>query len=389
MESKFTVSERLSGVGEYYFSKKNREIADMRAAGTEVINLGIGSPDLPPHKSVVETLAAEASKSTTHVYAPYNGAAVLRNAFADWYGRHYGVKLDPNGEVLPLIGSKEGIMHVCMTYLNKGDKALIPNPGYPTYRSAVTIAGGVCVEYKLLPENNWLPDFEQMERDGVEGVKLMLVNYPNMPTGAKAPKDMFAKLVAFAKKHGILLVHDNPYSFIRNSRPESLMAVEGAMDTALELNSLSKSHNMAGWRIGVVVGKKERLSEIMRFKSNMDSGMFLPMQSAGAVALGLGDDWYAQLNATYREREKAGKELLDVLGCKYDEEQAGLFLWARLPEGFEGNCYDFSDKYLYNAGVFLTPGAIFGSVGERYIRICLCAPVETLRRAKEKVMAVK
>lgn len=379
------VSNRLSGVGEYYFSKKLREIDQMRAEGKRIISLGIGSPDQPPHPKVIERLAAEAAKPTNHAYQPYKGAAVLREAFARWYADRYGITLDPQSEILPLIGSKEGLMHICMTYINEGDKVLIPNPGYPTYRSAATIAGGECVEYKLTAANGWLPDFEQIEAAGVDGVKLMLVNYPQMPTGAKATREVFGKLVEFAAKHDILLVHDNPYSFVRNSEPMSLLSTPGAMDVAIELNSLSKSHNMAGWRIGMIGAKAERIDEIIRFKSNMDSGMFYPMQAASAEALALGDEWYEQLNELYYSREAKGYELLDVLGCSYEPHQSGLFVWASLPADFEGDCYDFSDEILYGCGVFVTPGGIFGSEGNRYIRISLCATAELLREAIDNI----
>ena len=379
------VATRLSGVGEYYFSKKLREIDQMRAAGTPVISLGIGSPDQPPHPSVVERLAAEAARPDTHAYQPYKGAAILRRAFSEWYAKRYGVELNPETEILPLIGSKEGVMHICMTYLNPGDRVLIPNPGYPTYRSAATIAGGVCVDYRLTVENDWLPDFEQIEANGLEGVKMMIVNYPQMPTGAHATPELFARLVAFARKHNILLMHDNPYSFVRNDHPLSLLSVPGAKEVALELNSLSKSHNMAGWRIGMIGGSAERLNEVIRFKSNMDSGMFYPMQAAAATALSLGDDWYRSLNDLYYSREALGYELLDTLGCTYRQGQAGLFVWASLPEDFEGDCYAFSDRILYDCGVFVTPGGIFGSEGNRYIRISLCATADTLRAAIDKI----
>lgn len=384
---KMQVADRLSGVGEYYFSKKLREIDQMRAAGKDIISLGVGGPDQPPHPKVIARLAAEAAKPNTHAYQPYKGTAILRNAFARWYGRFYGVTLDPESEILPLIGSKEGIMHVCMTYLNPGDKVLIPNPGYPTYRSAATIAGGVCVDYLLREENGWMPDFDEIERQGLDGVKIMIVNFPHMPTGAAPREGLFRDLVAFARRNGILLLHDNPYSFIRNEHPESLLATEGAKDVALELNSLSKSHSMAGWRIGMLAGAKERIDEVIRFKSNMDSGMFYPMQAAAAEALDLDVEWYRDLNRIYREREVIGFELLDLMGCSYAKPQSGLFVWGRLPEG-AGDCFEFSDKLLYGCGVFITPGGIFGSEGNNYIRISLCSPVEVLLRAKERIAAL-
>lgn len=384
---KMQVADRLSGVGEYYFSKKLREIDQMRAAGKDIISLGVGGPDQPPHPKVIARLAAEAAKPNTHAYQPYKGTAILRNAFARWYGRFYGVTLDPESEILPLIGSKEGIMHVCMTYLNPGDKVLIPNPGYPTYRSAATIAGGVCVDYLLREANGWMPDFDEIERQGLDGVKIMIVNFPHMPTGAAPREGLFRDLVAFARRNGILLLHDNPYSFIRNEHPESLLATEGAKDVALELNSLSKSHSMAGWRIGMLAGAKERIDEVIRFKSNMDSGMFYPMQAAAAEALDLDEEWYRDLNRIYREREVIGFELLDLMGCSYAKPQSGLFVWGCLPKG-AGDCFEFSDKLLYGCGVFITPGGIFGSEGNNYIRISLCSPVEVLLRAKERIAAL-
>lgn len=379
------LSDRLEGVGEYYFSRKLREIDQMRAAGRRIISLGIGSPDRPPHSSVVERLHEVASRPDTHAYQSYKGAAVLRRAFATWYADRYGVQLDPESEILPLIGSKEGLMHICMTYLRKGDRVLIPNPGYPTYRSAVTLSGGEPMEYRLNAEGDWFPNLEEIEREGVEGVKMMILNYPQMPTGAVPTREMFARVVEFAHRHSILLVHDNPYSFVRNSEPLSLLSIEGAKECAIELNSLSKSHNMAGWRIGMIGGRKEWIDQIMRFKSNMDSGQFLPMQEAAATALALGDEWYADLNEEYYAREEYGYRLLDALGCSYRKGQAGLFVWAELPKDFEGDCYAFSDRVLERCGVFVTPGGIFGSEGNRYIRISLCSKREQLADAIEAI----
>lgn len=382
---KIRTAERLDGVGEYYFSKKLREIDELRAAGRDIISLGVGSPDMPPHQKVIERLCAEAAKPNTHAYQPYKGAAPLRNAFSEWYRRCYGVELDPVTEILPLIGSKEGVMHVCMTYLQQGDKVLVPNPGYPTYRSAAALAQATVVDYTLKEENGYMPDFEELEwEQSLEGVKMMIVNYPHMPTGAVPTETVFDELVAFARRHNILLVHDNPYSFIRNDNPRSLLAAEGAMDVAIELNSLSKSHNMAGWRLGMIGGAKERIDEIIRFKSNMDSGMFLPMQLAAAEALSLGEAWYEQLNDMYREREAIGFEIMDALRCTYNKNQAGLFIWGRLPEG-AGDCYEFSDEILYNRDVFITPGGIFGPEGGNYVRISLCATVETLRESLKRI----
>ena len=379
------LSDRLEGVGEYYFSRKLREIDQMRAAGRRIISLGIGSPDRPPHSSVVDRLHEVASRPDTHAYQSYKGAAVLRRAFSAWYAERYGVQLDPESEILPLIGSKEGLMHICMTYLRKGDRVLIPNPGYPTYRSAVTLSGGEPKEYRLNAEGGWFPNFDEIESEGLEGVKMMILNYPQMPTGAVPTREMFARVVEFALRHSILLVHDNPYSFVRNAEPLSLLSVEGAKECAIELNSLSKSHNMAGWRIGMIGGRKEWIDQIMRFKSNMDSGQFLPMQEAAASALALGDEWYAELNEEYYAREEYGYRLLDALGCSYRKGQAGLFIWAELPAEFEGDCYAFSDRVLERCGVFVTPGGIFGSEGDRYIRISLCAKREQLAEAIEAI----
>ena len=368
-----TLSSRLDGVGEYYFSKKLREIDLLRKEGKTIISLGIGSPDMAPHPSVIERLAIESAKPNAHGYQSYKGAAELRSAFSDWYSRKFGVELNSDSEIMPLIGSKEGIMHIAMTYLNAGDKVLVPNPGYPTYTSAVTLAGGVPTPYNLTAKSGWLPDFDSID---VQGVKLMIINYPHMPTGAVATLADLKKIVDFCRSNSILLLNDNPYGFIRNRQPISLLQVEGAKEIAMELNSLSKSHNMAGWRIGMLAASEQRITEILRFKSNMDSGMYLPLQLAAATALGLGDEWYNAQNEEYYRREKIGKAIFDVLGLEYAQNQAGLFLWGRLPEG--ENCYDFCDRLLYEKGIFLTPGGIFGSEGNRYMRLSLCAPQNVL-----------
>lgn len=373
-----TLSQRLDGVGEYYFSKKLREIDNMRKEGKTIISLGIGSPDMPPHPSVMARLAEESGKPNTHGYQSYKGAEQLRVAFAEWYGRMFGVELNADSEIMPLIGSKEGIMHIAMTYLNAGDRVLVPNPGYPTYTSAVTLAGGVATPYNLTAEKGWLPDFENID---TQGVKLMIINYPHMPTGAVATLEDLTKIVAFCREHSILLLNDNPYGFIRNPHPVSLLQVEGAKDIAMELNSLSKSHNMAGWRVGMLAASEQRITEVLRFKSNMDSGMFLPLQLAAATALGLGQQWYDSQNEEYYRREELGKAIFDVLGLEYAENQAGLFLWGRLPKG--QNCYDFCDHLLYEKGIFLTPGGIFGSEGESYMRLSLCAPQQVLENVLE------
>ncbi len=369
----FKLSSRLEGVGEYYFSRKLREIDNLRQQGRTIISLGIGSPDMPPHPSVTERLAAESAKATTHGYQSYKGAVELREAFSAWYSRMFGVELNPATEIMPLIGSKEGIMHICMTYLNAGDKVLVPNPGYPTYTSAVTLAGGVATPYNLNEDNGYLPELESIE---TQDVKMMIINYPHMPTGAVASLEELKRIVNFCRESGILLLNDNPYGFIRNAQPVSLLQVEGAKDVAMELNSLSKSHNMAGWRVGMLAASEQRITEVLRFKSNMDSGMFLPLQLAAATALGLGAEWYEELNSVYYRREKIGEQIFDALGIEYAKNQAGLFLWGRLPEGID--CYEFCDKLLYERGVFLTPGAVFGSNGTRYMRLSLCATEEVL-----------
>jgi len=382
------VAKRLDGIGEYYFSQKLREIDGLNKQGKSIINLGIGSPDLPPHPDVINVLREESKSADVHAYQSYKGAALLRNAISEWYQRWYQVTLHPDTEVLPLMGSKEGIMHICMTYLNNGDKVLLPDPGYPTYTSAVKLAGGKPVYFTLKEKNNYEPDFEKLEKKSLKKVKLMFVNYPQMPTGQLPTAGLFEKLVAFGKKHHILIVHDNPYSFILNDTPLSLLAVEGAMDTAVELNSLSKSHNMAGWRIGMLCGAKERIEEVLRFKSNMDSGMFLPLQLAAAKALSLGKEWQEEVNAVYRQRQEKATELLQLLGCTFSRHQAGLFLWARIPDWYTDG-YAVSDEVLYGADVFITPGAIFGKGGEKYIRVSLCAPVEKFETAIRRIQESK
>lgn len=378
------IAKRLEHTEEYYFSRKLREIEALNQQGKKVINLGIGSPDLPPHPSVIETLHRYASRPDTHGYQNYKGAPALRNAIAGWYNRYYGVTIDPQTNVLPLIGSKEGIVHVCMTYLQEGDEALLPNPGYPAYASAVALSGATAVPYELRPEQGWLPDLDALALRDLSAVKLMWLNYPHMPTGAKASKTFFAEAVAFARQYQILLCHDNPYSFILNDDPQSLLAADGALEVAIELNSLSKSSNMAGWRIGMLIGSEARIGEIMRFKSNMDSGMFLPAQLAAAQALSLEADWYDELNAHYRRRRDKVYQLLDMLGCTYDREQQGLFVWASIPEGYTDG-YALSDEVLKQSRVFVTPGGIFGSGGNAYIRVSLCAAEAVLDEACERM----
>ncbi|MBL0067777.1 MAG: aminotransferase class I/II-fold pyridoxal phosphate-dependent enzyme [Chitinophagaceae bacterium] len=378
------VAKRLEGIGEYYFSQKLREIDELNKAGKDIINLGIGSPDLPPHPDVIKVLQEESGKPNVHTYQSYKGSPVLRKAISNWYKQWYQVELNPGTEILPLIGSKEGIMHICMTYLNKGDEVLVPNPGYPTYRSAVKLAGGKCVEYKLQEKNHYEPDFKKIRKKGLKKVKLMFVNYPQMPTGQLPGKELFEKLVFFGKKHDILIIHDNPYSFILNDNPVSLLSIDGAKNIVIELNSLSKSHNMAGWRVGMLCGAKERIEEILRFKSNMDSGMFLPVQLAAAKALGLGKEWHNVVNAVYRKRREKVFGLLQFLGCEFSKMQAGMFVWARVPSKYKDG-YALSDEVLYRANVFITPGGIFGSAGEKYIRISLCSPEEKIEEAIQRI----
>lgn len=374
------LSKRLEGIGEYYFSQKLREIETLNKAGKNIINLGIGSPDLPPHPEVIKVLHEESVKHNVHAYQSYKGSPVLRKAISDWYKTWYQVDLDPDTEILPLIGSKEGIMHICMTYLDKRDEVLVPNPGYPTYRSAVQLAGGKCVEYKLKEKNNYLPDFDKLEKKDLKKVKLMFVNYPQMPTGQLPTKELFEKLVAFGQKNNILIINDNPYSFILNKQPASLLTIEGAKDCVIELNSLSKSHNMAGWRVGMLCGAKERVEEVLRFKSNMDSGMFLPVQLAAAKALSLEKEWHDEVNSVYRARREKAFGLLDLLQCKYSKEQAGMFVWAATPQVYKDG-YVLSDEVLYKSNVFITPGGIFGSAGEKYIRVSLCSTEEKFEEA--------
>ncbi len=378
------IAKRMEGVSEYYFSQKLREIETLNKEGKNIINLGIGSPDLPPHPDVIRTLNEASVKPNVHGYQGYKGVPALRQAFSDWYKHWYQVSLDPDTEVLPLLGSKEGIMHICMTYLNEGDEVLIPNPGYPTYASAVKLAGGRVVDYLLAEENDWYPDLVSLEASDLSKVKLMFVNYPHMPTGQRVNKDVFETLIRFAKEHQILLIHDNPYSFILNDHPVSLLSLPGAIDVVLELNSLSKSHNMAGWRVGMLCGSKDRIEEVLRFKSNMDSGMFLPVQLAAAKALSLGSDWYEHINGIYLERRNQVYRLLDMLGCSYDRQQVGLFVWAKIPEQYRDG-YALSDEVLYGSGVFLTPGGIFGSQGNQYVRISLCGDLSRFEDAINRI----
>lgn len=390
MHKRITIqtAKRLTGVGEYYFSQKLRDIDNMNKAGRDVINLGIGSPDMPPHPDVIKTLEKESARPDVHAYQSYKGSPVLRNAAAAWYQTWYKVNLDADTEILPLIGSKEGIMHICMTYLDEGDEVLIPDPGYPAYSSAVRIAGGKVVTYDLTAANNWLIDLDALAASDLSKVKLMFVNYPHMPTGQLPSATFFKKLVDLAAQHNILLVHDNPYSFILNAEPMSLLSIDGAKNNVIELNSLSKSHNMAGWRIGLLCGAKERIAEVLHFKSNMDSGMFLPIQLAAAKALVLEKDWYEKLNKVYKARKEKVLELLDLLNCSFDKKQVGMFVWAAIPDGIRDG-YAFSDKVLHGANVFITPGGIFGNNGNGYVRISLCANEDKINEAINRIKAIQ
>ena len=381
-------AKRVQNVTEYFFSKKLREVAALRAQGMDIISLGIGGPDRPPHAKVVERLCDESHRADTHSYQPYVGIPELRESFAAWYERSYGVQLDPATEIQPLIGSKEGILHTTLAFVNKGDGVLVPNPGYPTYTSVSNLAQAEIFTYDLCEENGWQPDFEALERLPLERIKLMWVNYPNMPTGARATKETMQRLVDFGRRHGIVICNDNPYSFILNDQPESLLSIEGAKDVCIEMNSLSKSHNMAGWRVGMLASNKQFIEWILRVKSNIDSGMFRPVQLAAVEALGCDDEWYTELNAEYVERRKIAEQIMAAIGCTYDPNQVGLFLWGKVPESIEGGV-QVADALLYELGIFVTPGVVFGSNGSKYIRISLCATQERMREALERAISAK
>jgi len=377
-------ASRLNSVEEYYFSTKLKQIAQMRQNGIPVINLGIGSPDLAPSENTIAALTQSAAKPENHAYQGYQGIPALREAFAHFYQKHYQVELNPTSEILPLIGSKEGIMHLAMAYLEAGDETLIPNPGYPTYAAACKLAGATVREYSLSESTGWLPDLEALEKQDLSKVKIMWVNYPHMPTGAKADKAFFEKLKTFAERNNILLVNDNPYSFILNENPVSILSVDGMKEVAIELNSLSKSHNMAGWRIGAILGKEEFIQPALKFKSNMDSGMFLPLQEAAVEALKSDSKWFDKQNEIYRSRQKKVFELMDLLNCTYDHQQTGMFVWAKIPYDFKSG-YELSDKILTENAVFITPGGIFGSQGDGYIRISLCAKEDVFQTAIDRI----
>lgn len=379
-----TPAHRVAEIKEYYFSRKLAEVAKLNAEGKDIVSLGIGGPDRPPHQAVIEELCAEASRPDTHGYQPSKGLPELRRAYADFYQKWYGVELNPDTEILPLIGSKEGILHISMAFLNPGDGVLVPNPGYPTYTSGTKIAGGKIYYYDLKEENGWLPDFDAIEKLPLENIKLMWVNYPHMPTGTPASRSLYEKLIAFGKKHGIVIVHDNPYSFILNPEPMSILSVEGAKEIAIEMNSLSKSHNMPGWRMAMVASNPQFIEWILKVKSNVDSGQFLPMMKGAVKALSAGRDWIEEVNAEYRERRVITEEIMTALGCTFDPSQQGLFLWGRIPEEIT-DVEEFTDKILYEARVFITPGFIFGSNGDRYIRISLCATKDRLKEALSRI----
>ncbi len=381
---KIKFADRLNRVEEYYFSRKLKEIAVLRASGIDVINLGIGSPDLAPAPQVVDTLVTESRRPDTHAYQSYSGIPALREAFSVWYRKYFHVALSPENEILPLMGSKEGIMHLSMAFLNPGDEVLVPNPGYPAYAAVARLLGAQVHYYPLEEENHWLPDLKKLEASDLSKVKIMWVNYPNMPTGAKASFDLFEALVDFGKRNNILIVNDNPYGFILNDEPLSLLQVEGAKEVAMELNSLSKSHNMAGWRIGMLAGRPDYVQAVLQVKSNMDSGMFKPLQLAAAEALRLPDSWYGQLNAIYRKRREWAYKILEILQCNVNKEQVGMFVWAKIPAEYESSA-QFSDEVLKQTAVFLTPGFIFGSAGERYVRLSLCTKELRLREAAKRV----
>ena len=421
-ELNFRPADRLADVTEYYFSRKLKEVAAMNAEGKDIISLAIGSPDMPPSPETVETLCEEAKKPTAHGYQPTVGIPELRSAMARFYKRWYGVELDPSTEIQPLIGSKEGILHVTLAFVNPGDEVLVPNPGYPTYTSLSKLLGAKIVNYDLLPENSWQPDFEQLEKMDLSRVKLLWTNYPNMPTGARARRETYERLVDFALRHGIIVVNDNPYSFIRPNGPRptpnpslagmgevtfsaeelsaplpareglgeglgllSILQVPRAKECCIEFNSMSKSHNMPGWRVGMLASNKQFVQWILKVKSNIDSGTFRAIQLAAAKAYDNSEQWHLQANVeTYAPRRRYAEEIMQVLGCQFDPQQTGMFLWGRIPDTYN-NAEELTERVLHEARVFITPGFIFGSNGERYVRISLCAKEEKLEEALRRV----
>ena len=376
-------AKRLQNVKEYYFSTKLREVAGLINDGKPIINIAIGNPDLAPDSSVLEAIKSALDHEKAHGYQSYQGLPLLRESIANFYKKNYNVALNPINEILPLMGSKEGIMHISMAFLNDGDEVLIPNPGYPTYTSVANLVGAKPVFYDLTSDSNWEPDFDALEKQDLSKVKLMWLNYPHMPTGANATKKLYKKFVAFAIKHQILLVNDNPYSFILNEKPLSILEIDGAKEIALELNSLSKTFNMAGWRVGMLLGNSELIKTVLQVKSNMDSGMFYGIQQGAIAALNLSDEWYKKTNAVYTKRREIVWSILDKLNCNYDKNSVGMFVWAKLPVGVSTeNCVD---DLLYNKDIFITPGTIFGSNGEGFIRLSLCVPENQLTQALERL----
>jgi len=376
-------ADRLSDVSEYYFSHKLREVASMKAAGIDVINMGIGSPDLAPHPTVIQALNDCSNLAHTHGYQNYQGTPAFRQAIASFYKEYFNVTLHSEGEVLPMMGSKEAIMHISMAFLNPGDKVLIPNPGYPTYTSVTRLVNAEAVYYDLTSATAWLPDFDQLENLAAQGIKLMWINYPHMPTGAKASLKELEKLVLFAQNHNILLVNDNPYSFVLNEDPISILAVDGAKSHCLELNSLSKSFNMAGWRVGMLCGAQEFLQSVIKVKSNMDSGMFLGIQEGAVAALQLDRSWFDELNLVYQKRRKLVWQLIDQLGASYETDTSGMFVWAKLDEGLDAK--EYVDRLLQEKYIFIAPGDIFGSNGKGYIRFSLCVKEEAIQKALTRI----
>ncbi|MEM7658921.1 MAG: aminotransferase class I/II-fold pyridoxal phosphate-dependent enzyme [Bacteroidota bacterium] len=378
-------ANRLAFVKEYYFARKLREIRALNTQGHDIINLGIGNPDRMPSDETIKELIQQVAQPGVHGYQPYKGIPALRQGFSDWYHNSYGVMADPESEVLPLIGSKEGIMHISMAFLNEGDEVLIPNPGYPTYRSVARLVGASIREYQLSADQDWFPDLKVLAQQDLSKVKIMWINYPHMPTGAVASAEALASLVEFARVHQILLCHDNPYSLVLNPDPRSILSIPGAKEVAIELNSLSKSHNMAGWRIGMIAGAADYVTTILKVKSNMDSGMFYPLQKAAVKALENGYAWHQHRNETYAYRRNIVWRLLETLGCRFEKDQAGMFVWAKIPD-HEVSGEAFSDKILEQTRVFLTPGFIFGEQGDRYIRASLCASKERLQDALGRLL---
>lgn len=381
-------ADRLSAVSEYYFSKKLREVAQMNKEGKNVINLGVGSPDLPPSENTLKTMSEETFRPQNHGYQPYVGIPELREAFAGWYKKWYGVDLDPSTEIQPLIGSKEGVLHISMAFLNPGDGVLLPDPGYPTYTSVSRLVGADIHFYDLTEDTNWEPDFEALEKMDLSGIKLMWTNYPHMPTGTPATPELYRKLIAFGRKHGIVICNDNPYSFILNDKPISILAEEGAKDICIELNSLSKSHNMPGWRIGMLASNPQFIQWVLKVKSNVDSGMYRPLQLAAVSALQNSGEWHKENNiSVYAGRRALAEEIMSSLGCTYDRNQTGMFLWGRIPDSYTDST-ELADKILYNANVFLTPGIIFGKNGKRYVRISLCCDKKLLEEALIRIKKI-